>query len=636
MTIHAILVGIDSYPQNRGAIADLRQGGTNSVRAIRQSLEKVDRTYPKVQIAIDELLNGRATKQAIIQSFRAKFGGAQVKTGDVCLFYFMGHGTRLPAPTPIAKATASPMNEAVLCHDVKPIEDKELLYLFWQAQRKKPQTHFVFISDCCYSGGLTRQANQSGIPLKVDNIFSSPQSLAEYTGGNEIASRNTWLQMCGASFVHMAASQANQAALCGPVRKRNGDYMGYFTSFLTDEISQNPCISYTELNNNIHPFLVSNGQTPQLNGKGISQCFLNLPTRRAFDIALRDGAWVLDAGFLQGIRPSGPGSKTVLQLEDGREVAIRQVFENHSVVEGMQELDQGQVYLALIKQMAIPRQRVVFADGNDAAQEAVLQQALEQQPSLLVDFSSAEEAAHYSIHADRTHFWLAEPGSDAPLFQKIPAIEPWSVLAFLNRLEKVAQWKNTLDLSNPHTSIAPEEIQLQLYKTVEPGNHEEDAPVDALEWWKPEVFRYEQAASEWHPPAFRLRISNAGQRPLWLQALNLSADFSISNRLLKSQQLQPGETAWLTDVFDDFAYKTIPLGIPQAFLDYGISQLDEHIVLLASTTPLNTERLEQKGLPLLPNGAISRELGQPPHLNQPDWTVFRLNLKVEHPALLAK
>jgi hypothetical protein len=116
-----------------------------------------------------------------------------------------------------------------------------------------------------------------------------------------------------------------------------------------------------------------------------------------------------------------------------------------------------------------------------------------------------------------------------------------------------------------------------------------------------------------------------------VQALNLSADFSISNRLLKSQHLPPGETAWLTDVFDDFAYKTIPLGIPQAFLDYGISRLDEHIVLLASTTPLNTERLEQQGLPLVPSGAISRELGQPPHLNQPDWTVFRLSLRVEHP-----
>ena len=62
----------------------------------------------------------------------------------------------------------------------------------------------------------------------------------------------------------------------------------------------------------------------------------------------------------------------------------------------------------------------------------------------------------------------------------------------MDRIEKVLQWKELLNLTNPATSIRGNEIKLELFRSLEPDNDADDIAVEAVDWQEIATFPYQK------------------------------------------------------------------------------------------------------------------------------------------------
>lgn len=147
----ALLVGVE-----RTATADL-WGPRNNVALVRSTI------CAAWDFETTVLLDRDATRDGILQAFEAMATRAQ--PGDVLLFYFAGHGTRVPS-----RHAASTVHEALCPHDLAhdlqtgAIEDHELHVLFDEVQTRGAELTAIF--DCCFAGGLPSQ-HQRGTEVVV-------------------------------------------------------------------------------------------------------------------------------------------------------------------------------------------------------------------------------------------------------------------------------------------------------------------------------------------------------------------------------------------------------------------------------------------------------------------------------------
>ena len=142
----ALLVGINDYPD-----APLN-GCVNDVQDMANML--VDRAgfaHADVRLITDR----RATTQAILERLAWLVHGA--RSGDRILFHFSGHGAQLPTRNPAGEVDKL---DEVICPvdydwtDEHAIRDKMLARIFSPVPEG---VEFVWISDSCHSGDLTRE-----------------------------------------------------------------------------------------------------------------------------------------------------------------------------------------------------------------------------------------------------------------------------------------------------------------------------------------------------------------------------------------------------------------------------------------------------------------------------------------------
>src|SRR5207253_1764991 len=112
------------------------------------------------------LIDQQATRQAVIDGFRAHLGRA--RAGDVVLFYYSGHGSQEGAPPEFWRFEPDRLDETLVCWDSRmpgrfDLADKELAQLI--AEVAEPGPHVLVVLDCCHSGSGTRAAPQGGISI---------------------------------------------------------------------------------------------------------------------------------------------------------------------------------------------------------------------------------------------------------------------------------------------------------------------------------------------------------------------------------------------------------------------------------------------------------------------------------------
>lgn len=141
----AFLVGINNYPQ-----APLR-GCVNDVVDMASFLVS-DYGFQRSEIRL--LTDERATTDAIFEHLNWLVSG--VRPGDRAIFHYSGHGVQLP--TINAQGEVDGLDEAICpidfdWTDEHTIRDKDFYKIFTSISSG---TNFVWISDSCHSGDLTK------------------------------------------------------------------------------------------------------------------------------------------------------------------------------------------------------------------------------------------------------------------------------------------------------------------------------------------------------------------------------------------------------------------------------------------------------------------------------------------------
>ena len=433
-TLHALLVAIDNYPVPRHKL----NGCVNDRDAFK---EYVERKFGEVDIEmrVKTLTDAEVTKQGLIDAFQ-HFQAA--KDGDICLFYFSGHGSQSPAPKEFWHITPNRMHESLVCHDSrvkggKDLMDKELSYLFWEATKDK-DLHFLSVFDCCHSGRITRDIN---VTARMAEAAPTPARVEDYYGYEHYSKseENGVLNVAPpqGNIIQLGAAKSYETA---KELRIGSTTRGIFTYSLIETLEQSgEQLTYADL---MHTLKMKIGnkvrkQTPELlarpNEKRMR--FLSVATKAAqpyYLINFDKGEWKLNAGQVQGIPKQG-GS---LQLTTGEEITIANVGPNYSIVSGMGSKDQNRSYIAYVKEIKFQLLKVAFAPDSDNEGEAFVNQAHADYPNLIEIVEDLSDA-QYWMHTDNNSFYLTLPNEERPVFRRIEDYSQNGADAFISDIATV-------------------------------------------------------------------------------------------------------------------------------------------------------------------------------------------------------
>lgn len=654
-SIHALIIGIDNYP-----IAHHRLNGcVNDAKAVAAFLEG---QYQPEQLHIQQRYDAAASRQAVIDAFQ-HFDAAE--NGDICLFYYSGHGSQTPGPAEFNHLDPDGMLESMVCYDSRvpggrDLMDKELSYLIWKATHGK-QIHFLTIFDCCNSGEndrsdsiKARMAEPAQMPAKLKDFWGIDQYTVRHREDNSLEVSPPF-----GRHIHLAAARSNETA---KEKLIDGRPRGVFTYSLLSVLAQYPGgLSYQELIGHLQARVASmvGEQLPQLAASDSDRnlFFLGqMPQRTPYFVVAYDPGnrcWYANAGQIHGLPTTQPERITfsvLLPQDELVEATATAVEINRCKLSGLDQLPQDQTYRAVLSSTPYDKIKIALAAGSDREGVEYLIQALKDNPSAYFEFSPQEEEAAYLIHVQHNHYRLTMPGDSRPVFRRVPDYSLESAALFLADVEAVANWERVKAIQNPRTSIADDQLELSWYRISQPGawENDDDTPAEIIDWKIPQVFDYDYDAKQpdpekrWLMPAFRLKIKNKSKNTLFFSAVNLEANYRVSNRFLANQELGPGQEVWIMDRPDPtdknaeyFEYKSIPLGIAPEILGYGVSETNEYLKIFVSTQELSTSTFNQKALELdNPKADEKRRAGRDASLRprQHDWRVIDLQMKVSRPS----
>ncbi len=600
-TLHALFVAIDAYPNPKhvleGCVADMQQFHLY-----------LDTHCTKMGLAFRPLVlaNEEATRDAIIAAFQ-HFQAAE--TDDQCLFFYAGHGARCESPEMFWALEPDQKTESIVCYDSRQpggrdLMDKELSYLIWTAMQGKSMP-LITVTDCCHSGRLREIIEAEPLRIRQIREVGAATPAESYLGFEHYKKgEDGQVSPPQARRVHLGAARDVETAKEVNV---GGASRGIFTYCLVQALeAAGPLVSYTNLMNRVQMRVRANiaDQSPQLettfaadkNLRFLSNAVSAGPVTylATYD---RNLGWIVNAGAIHGLSVGDPANLTLLELvADHTPITIMEVMPDRSRIAGLDDRDKSKVYLVVVARHAVPKFEIILTPDSDPAAIMALQQGIGQYPSDFFRLGTHSEPADFLVRAKDNVLSLHKLQDDRPLFQRVPGYDAAAIKIFLARLEVVANWRQILELTNTQSAIKNEEITTMLFCVTEPGNYENNARVALANGQEVADFYYTFENAQWHKPAFQLKVTNTGQRPLWVSLLYLGHDFSITNQLLPKQMLAPGEEVWAQEIVGAEIFRTISLHIEDAFLAQGIQSIEEYFKLLICTEELNTDAFNQQGL----------------------------------------
>ena len=234
----ALLVGINEYS------AQPLRGCVNDMELQRQLLIHRFGFNPK---DIHTLTDGQATRQGILEAFE-EYLIRQAKPGDVVVYHYSGHGSRVIDPNPIVvepgskdglNGTFVPINGSLPPEQGGVVEDimGHTLFLLMLALKSE---NFTAVLDSCYSGGATRDIRVRARDNQGKKVQISPleKSYQDQWLSRLNLSREDFVKLYRrgvAKGVVLAATDPNQTAIDMPF---NGFHVGAFTYLLTQYLWQ--------------------------------------------------------------------------------------------------------------------------------------------------------------------------------------------------------------------------------------------------------------------------------------------------------------------------------------------------------------------------------------------------------------
>jgi hypothetical protein len=666
--LFALLIAIDKY--NQSEINNL-QGCVNDLVGMELSLGSYCNKSSDLKLHKRVLKNKEATRQAVIDGFKL-FDSA--RDGDVCLFYFSGHGSQIDAPKEFWNETDR-MLEALVCHKDKDNDnlliDKELSWLISRAQQNKA-IHFLVITDSCHSGSNTKD-NTFKVRSAPPNINS--RDVNAYLGRSDYAE----IKNPAGEIIRLSPPIGKHfklgACLSSELAKEkvlgsDGKIRGVFTYALLQVLKENGYnLSYSNLVRKVRIKTQASvkDQSPQIETIAIplQECgciFLNgflEEVKPKFQISYEkaQSRWVMNIGQIFGIQE---GDSAV--LDDGTEVEIKIVYINCSVLDfgPLSFSDREKIYDATIRSTSKKKLNLAFSTDSNLDAKNVLLALLKETRSLAIEFD-VNKGIDYVIHANDNMLALTHPEGNIPVISRIYGQGKAEARLLLKIAEQIAEWYHIVSIANPYSTIREAEVGIDLRIVENPHIHQNPdiAPDTLMENWQGEnVFRYyfdeTTPGDSWRSPAFRLSIVNRSDRKsFWVTALYCgtgytfdrthytSTSFSITNRFLEKELLKSkDQVATMIDEVNDLsanhhiAYESIQLSLLDDYFDQGYNEIKDLIKIFVSTEELDTSPFNMEGIPIDTEGILAGKpagrqiLLQPP---QPDWRTFEIPITIVKP-----
>ncbi|MUG91330.1 peptidase C14 [Scytonema sp. UIC 10036] len=225
----ALLVGINQYPNNKKFVS--LNGCSTDVFLQRELLIHKFGFNPSdiIFLTSNESASNQPTRQNILQAFEEHLI-KQVKPGDVVVFHFSGHGSRLLDPKPIQNCSNQELNDEYNSTLVPGDEGLNglrqdimgsTLFLLISALKTENVTAVL---DSCYSGGGTR-GNFIVRSRDGDNQKPSPE---------EISYQERWmqqLQMSESEFLRRRCDGVRKGVVLAAAQRDEEAYDAPFDSF---------------------------------------------------------------------------------------------------------------------------------------------------------------------------------------------------------------------------------------------------------------------------------------------------------------------------------------------------------------------------------------------------------------------
>ncbi len=633
--LYALLIAINEYPNP----AHCLKGCANDRDHFKAFLE--ENYGGHYQLHLKTLTNAEATRGNIIKGFE-HFG--QAGDGDLCLLFFAGHGSQLPAPPEFGHLESDPFLETLVCYDSRQpggrdLIDKELSFLIWKAAHGK-DVHFVAVMDCCHSGSNTRDEVELEVFARNVDAREDGIQARDFLGYEHYQrSEKGFLTPPRARHVLLAAAQSNETA---KEIRGHGLNRGVFSFCLLEALTAaGQPLSYADAvqRATLRVRGLVRNQSPSLEADEAGDkelVFLSRESKEgnntffvSFD---KDKGWLASAGAIHGMSLDIKKHKPAFRLaETGETAPVSDVQASFSRVSGMEGKNIKKRYEAYLIQE--PQAAIRLAFAPDAAPEgrAVLAEAYRRIQPQLFTIGEGAASADYLIYAESGKWALALPFSKRPLFQRVGPYTETEAGDFLKKLESVAKWRQVLEMAGPLGAINDNEFSLELERIIEPGNYTYDAKAEAAGWREPLLLEYQKYQGTWHLPAFRLKVKNTGHRKLWASVLYLEDNFGISNELLPYVELAPGEERWLEDRSGQYPTNAVRIWMHDIYQQWNISSIREYLKIFISAEPLHTDGLNQKGLPYEGPVEDRRGCGQQPEAPASGWTARVVELNIRRP-----
>lgn len=299
----ALLVGVQDYPKAAGW--PVLQGPRDDVAAIARVL--VERGG-FASADVRTLLDAQATHAAIRDAFRSL--AAQSAKGDLLLFYFAGHGSRLPDEE--GGDELDGWDETLIPVDAlddsgKPNDVRDDQLREWVREANARVEDVVLVFDCCSSGTNSRGGTGDAVRF-VDPLA---RGIAGRRGGRLVRESGSGWLAPSLSYVSLGACRADESAfehvLPPDEAGRPPLVRGLFSWCLEQELAcAGPQTSYAELGERVRDAVarVHPEQSPVVEGPLAESRVLGGRLGAAppsFALARRGADWELEAGRLQGL-----------------------------------------------------------------------------------------------------------------------------------------------------------------------------------------------------------------------------------------------------------------------------------------------------------------------------------------------
>lgn len=577
----------------------------------------------------------------------------QAQDGDICLFYYSGHGSTIKAPEEFRGSKSRLQNETIVCLDsrtgARDLMDKEIAYLLWDALEGK-NVHCIVIMDCCFAGNNTRAAeSDSKIGYRHTPDSKQQVPLQDYLGyqqGFYTAKSDGGVGIKTARYVHLAASMDNQTA------QETASDGGLFTSQLLEVLQKGGSArSYRDLMQTTRVSVRNRNpnQTPvefAAEDRDLDQPFLGgsiIPFRPTFEVRFDAIAqkWKLFGGKMDGL-DSMPDNQTEVRITGTDKVfKLESVFSNFSYLNAQSEdldKEQGDSYQAIVTKYATPLMQVCVSNGlrEDAERMEALKSAYgdgSKFPYVSLHFEKEKQDVSYQIRlSEDGTYVLVRTGSTVPVFKR--ERDPKS---FLTNVDYVGKWLVACELKNTKTIFSREDFIFKLERIegipYDPGNIETlPSELINVDTYLPETaeFRYING----NPPAFRLSIQinpNSNLESCYVGAIYLESKYRIRTDLIRTDERQlvkGGAPIILKFTHNERTFSTLPLHVDQKYSLYNINEVTAYLKIIVSDQlfSLNIYAQDELKLDDQPNLktrgdlGFSRENDDTPE--QPDWCVF--------------